>query len=1525
MRALAGAPYRLAPGSRGADFNVLPGSVTVFDIPLDPVSVGVFVSKQASKDLVALGDFLKYEITLENTNLTAQALDVVLTDILPQGFRLVPESARLDGVPVTLRQSGEARNLATDFAVLAPGSSQVLSYVAEVGVGADLGVARNSVTVTGVGIPGQLQAFADVVVEEDLFATTTFIVGRVTQGGCEASEQTGLAGVRVWLEDGRFALTDEAGKYHFDDVSPGTHVVQLDQGSIPQSHKLITCAQNSQFAGRNFSQFVDVQAGSMWRADFYTEGRPAQDSTVMTRLDAVGDKERGQVRYTYRIQGGGVALHHLRATLILDDNLEYVMGSSSLNGEAIADPRGISLGALAYSLPDTAKPFVYALSFVANVKANVPLKSRAVMMFRSRDGSHRTEVSNNELGLDWPAALNLLADSRDSFRPPPKSDREPEALVQAPTSGLDMRVEVHEPSLGENTSRSATLRTRLREDYAEPEDNAPYRLPEQDRGLAPKFDAKWLQAFSGEIGIAWPAVGYNPVIPSIAVAVVHPIDTKPHLLVDGELVNPLTWAGTVANPEIGFTVTSWDGVPISEADSLIEVQVMDAAGELVMRDERPIHFSGAAAQAEILEERSYLRADGLYPPMLAIRFKDRDGYPLRAGTTGEFSVLPPYKAYNKTRHLENLENEFSNQQYRVLEDGIAYIQLEPTLRTGTVKLDFRFDEIRSERINARLAPGMREWIMVGLAEGSITARSLDGALERLEAAGAEDDVLTDGRVAFYAKGMIRGEWLLTAAYDTDKPFEEQLQQQIDPNRYYTLYGDGSDPQYDAQSQQKLYLKLERSEFGGLFGDFDTDFQKSKLATYNRRLNGVAGGYFGDKVEVKAFASDTSQAFVRDEIPGDGTSGIYRLSRERLVRYSETVSIVSRDRFTPDEVLERQVLTRFQDYTIDYVRGTMLMRQPVPSQDQALNPVFLEVEYEVDGRQNDDVLAGARVAYRLDDQDGEIAATYINDDNAINGGELIAGDVTWNVNDQQKLTLELAQSDTQALGKGTAYLAEFEHFGADLAGRVYFSHQDPEFGLGQQSVFERGLRKYGIEGQYQFSEALRLTGQALQQELLDSDNQRSIVDAQAEYRQGSTTVRGGLRGVQESTGDEELTTAQLIMGGSTDVWQNKLTLRVDAEADLGQSQDSADYPHRVVLGAEYRLMPEVSILAEQEFTFADLRDTQDTRIGLRAQPWRGADVQTLLQRQAGEDGERLFATTGVLQRWRLTDRWLLDAGFDRVQTLRQVGAGQSRLDLFSPAALPASGSEGADFTAYHAGVGYQADAWHISSRVELHQGDLADKWNFLVGANRQLQEGRVVSSSVAWLHEDSALGVTETMDMSFGLAWRPQESRFTWLNRVDVKMAERPGFDGTSRKLINNTALNFKANEHHQISAHLGLKHTLDEIDNTEYDSTVLLLGGEYRFFFTKRWDLGLHGSTLTSLSGADREYSAGLSLGFNAFTNTWISVGYNVAGFDDEDFVAAEYTAQGIFMKFRLKFDQEFARRFLSFAGLGSSPAKASP
>lgn len=1525
LNALASGPFELVTGSRGAAFTVVAGSAPGFDVPLDPIGGDLAIIKEVSKEVAAIGDFLQYRITVNNAQAAAILRGGSLTDLLPQGLRMVPGSARFEGQtePVLVQLDGSGRRLQVPLPELAPGAAVTLRYVVEVAAGTPTGIARNRVSLSGVTTARANEAFVDVLIRDELFGRDAFILGRVSQGECDVDQSNpGVAGVRIYLEDGSFAVTDAEGKYHFEGVTPGTHVVQADEATLPPATQLKACDDDSRSAGTARSRFVDVAAGSLWRADFYVAADVAEQATLRSRLQSVAAD--GLISYRFELQGPALPLTETKATVMLSPHLMFAPGSARINGTAVSDPEGVTIGALTFRLPDTEQAFATTIAFDTLVtNASAELVTKAVVATRGDGGVQRTPVVSNTLNLEWPASLIEIARDRLRMAYPDRdltvSTAPARALAVArtntgsePPPGFDVAAQVYEPSREGIAADSGVALLPL----TGPDPTAPppaYVIPEVDDGSAPTFDRAWLQSQQLGFELVWPPEKYNPRIPSIAVAVKHQRGVRPVLQVDGELVNSMTFEGTVSDARRGVAVSYWQNVPISETDSVIRA----TAGDLHI--ERTVHFGSAPIAAELVPEQSYLVADGITPPLLAVRLRDRDGREARPGITGEFGIEQPYEPFNDQRLLDQLSPGGRDGQglnrYRVRKDGIAYIQLEPTTQTGEVTLQFSFGELRTEQVRARLKPGERDWILIGLVEGTLGKNSRDGAIAEIESSDLQESVLRDGRAAFFAKGMIKGDWLLTAAYDTDKETKRLLREQIDPSQFYTLYGDGAEQRFEAQSQRKLYLKLERDRFAALFGDFDTGFDRTEYTRYARTLNGLQAQYYGEQLKVDAFASETAQGFVRESIAGDGTSGIYRLAQQRLVINSERISIVTRDRFRQEEELERRSLVRYLDYSIDYDRGTLLFKQPVFSQDTGFNPVFIEAEYEIEpGEAQEELLAGVRAAIRLDDGDSEVAATFVHDDTPGNAGSLTGVDLDWELADGLRLEAELARTDTDRAA-GNAMRVELEQNTAKLAGELFYRQQDGDFGLGQQTVFTSGLRSYGATGEYRLNAAWLLRGEAYQQRDLDTDGERRVLGVEAEYRRNDARYRAGVRDVSERVATGASRDASQIIGGvSQRLLDNRLTLRADAEVGVSGGNQNTDYPSRAILGAEYDLYSNLTLVGEQEFTFGGERDTQDTRLGLKTRPWAGADFNTGLQRELSEDGQRVFATTGLIQQWRLNERWFFDFGADRTQTLTESGAPNDAPALsFRPVNQPASGSYSEDFTAFFSGVGYRREQWDVSSRLEFHLGDQSDKWNWLAGANRQLSEGKIVSASLSVLNEKQISGARQnSADLRMGLAWRPLESAWLFLNRLDLSVVEsRNGsFDTRSRKLVDNFHANYRPNDRSQLSLQLGLKYVSDNFDGETYSGLTGLYGAEYRRDLGRRFDVGVRGAALQSFEAGAMRYSAGVSFGVTPLKNTWLSLGYNFVGFSDDDFADAEYTARGPYLKIRLKLDQDLIRRF---------------
>jgi opacity protein-like surface antigen len=161
-----------------------------------------------------------------------------------------------------------------------------------------------------------------------------------------------------------------------------------------------------------------------------------------------------------------------------------------------------------------------------------------------------------------------------------------------------------------------------------------------------------------------------------------------------------------------------------------------------------------------------------------------------------------------------------------------------------------------------------------------------------------------------------------------------------------------------------------------------------------------------------------------------------------------------------------------------------------------------------------------------------------------------------------------------------------------------------------------------------------------------------------------------------------------------------------------------------------------------------------------------------------------------------------------------------------------------------------------------------------------------------------------------MAYRPRKSRWTLLDRLEFNFEEQHNedFDFDNWRIVNNLNANYKMNTKTQIALQYGAKYVKDTIDEEQYSGYTDLIGLETRYDLTQRWDIGLRGSALHSWNANQFDYSAGVSLGYNVMQNAWVSVGYNLLGFEDEDFSRGNFTAQGPFVTFRIKVDQQSVR-----------------
>ncbi len=1065
--------------------------------------------------------------------------------------------------------------------------------------------------------------------------------------------------------------------------------------------------------------------------------------------------------------------------------------------------------------------------------------------------------------------------------------------------------------------------------------------------------------FAGqEAGIGWlfPEADHNPRTKAVRIAIKHFAGQSVKLSANGVPVDALSFDGIRKSADGTFAVSLWRGVDLPGRDTLFKAEVIDADGNPVETLTRNVHYSASPMNAQLIREKSILVADGVTRPVIAIRLTDRDGRPVVQGLAGEFSVPNPYLAAvdvdaQQARQLSGMERARSSWHVEG-DDGVAYVELEPTTVSGSLSITFPLrdgDAKRTQKIDLWLDPGKRPWTIVGFAAGTAGFNTLENRSERLGA--DKQSWYTDARIALYAKGRIKGKWLMTLAYDSDKGKDDsRFGSTIDANAYYTVYADRSERRYDASSVRKVYLKLERPQFFALFGDYETGISDTQLTRYNRSFNGVKAEYRNDRVGATAFAADTPYRHRREEIQGNGLSGPYALAARDILPNSERITIEVRDRLRSERIIETRTLIRNIDYDIDYVAGTLRFRDPVLSRSSGLDPQFIIADYEVDGVAQRTTNAGGRVTWNTEDKKLTIGATGIHNEDDTARTNMGGVDVRYRPTANTEVRAEYAVSDQSAkagapaIATGTtqAWLVEAEHHSAKIDVLAYARQQERGFGVGQTNGSENGTRKIGVDGRARLTNDLSFVGSAWNEDYLGSQARRTAGSALIEYRGKELTLRSGVTIANDRLADGRTADSTIAQIGATkSFFKNKLELDAQTELPLSGKNDSIDFPARHKLGARLAVTEDVSLVGSYEIANGDTVDARTARLGFDVRPWTGGRVTSSVNRQdIGEYGPRTFAAYGLSQSLPVGAKMTVDFTVDGNKTLGGIDATRVLNPLQPVASGGFIGSGGAlteDFTAVTAGLAYRAKNWSWTGRAEVRSGQYGDRYGVTASTIRQIGEGRAFGGQVSFFRANSDRGVsTENASLAVSWANRPDDSRFAFLNKFELRSDKATGatfgepgpiggaplfIDGNakSQRIINSFSLNWSPTvkrdgeylNRSEISGFWGTRYVFDKFGADDLKGWSNVFGADIRFDLGKMIDVGASGTIRQNPHGRAMSYSGGPTIGIAPIKNSYITLGYNVVGFNDKDFEGSRYTRSGPFVTLRLKFDQN------SLAGLG--------
>lgn len=1411
------------------------------------------VTKESDVKSAELGDYVSYTINITN-NGNATAYDVQLKDALPRGFDYVDSSVRVSpatDIDINQTQTTEFKSdgkyQVLNLGNMANGESKKITYRVLVGASSLGGDGINRAIAVANNEQGQSlvsrEAQWKIDVERGVMNTDGIIVGKVyhdiNRDGIQQKEdgELGVAGVRIYMENGNFIVTDPEGKYNFYGVSAKTHVLKVDRTTIPRETELVT--QSNRNAGDAGSRFVDLKYGELHRADF-------------------------------AIVGG--------------------MGDSTerLNAELIARSKSVS------AKNDTLEQAVKtALTLEPNYDA---------------DTTDNVDASgcniNDDLDLGNNCDSAIVND-----------------MIQGATDRVDMAV----------TTVAPPVEKELEEYLKEVANN----------------NVTFINLGEGQQLSTYKQM----------VQVQAPLGSIFTLYANGKAVSEQQIGKTAEQEKQNVTAFDYYAVDLQRGSNTLRGVATDINGKVISEQTIKVLTPDSLQSIDYRTQTQLVAADGISEYQIVVSLKDRDNRPY-IGTTS--------LTLDTNIGRINLEDSGKDQAGTQVTVSGGELLIPVTAPSVPGKGELVIDTGTSKQvIPLQFTAKLRPLIAVGIVEGAISLKDFDGSSitdaqgafeQELNDFAGNDDYTASGRAAMFLKGKVRGDYLLTLAYDSDKK-GERLFRDIEPGEYYPVYGDSSAKGFDAQSTSKLYVRLDKGRSFAMYGDLKTQIDNDegiKLGQYNRTLTGLKAQFEDNNTRVTAFLAETSTSQRVNETRGLGISGPYPLAEnfDAVLENSEIVEVITRDANNPGLIISRETLTRFADYEIDPISRSLFLKSPIASQDLEGNPIYIRVTVEVDEGGEDYLVGGIAAKQQLTNKVA-IGGSYINSDDPLNKEELASVNSVIKFNDKLKLVAEYAmnkaenpnfqpsnQINTTELDdnnvEGNALRVELDFDNKkDTRAKAYYNDADEGFVTGA-SPLTAGRTESGVEVIHTFNDkktALKLEGVRTKDHATDASRegvQASIEQRLSEnivgeigvryYKQDATAAsrnnqaatdtvdvtddtlfdddiinQSALNGVSDADKDIEGTTVRARITSRLPKLNNSLVF-AEYEQDIeNSSRNATSIGGETPIGGLGRLYARHDLINSLSGSYGldDTDERQRTVVGFDANYMKDGKVYSEYRMRDAISAREAEAAIGLKNKWYVQEGLTLNTLLERVESLE--------------------GEESNTATAAGFGVEYLAkENYKASGRVEKRWGETSDTLLGSAGIAYRYTDEITLLAKDTYSRIDYNDGDRTINRFQLGAAYRDYDSnQLDMLAKLEYRLDDNNTGDDTYQK--DTTVWSWNGNYHPTraltLSGRYAGKYTEYEADNITSDNTAHAVYGRGLYDISERWDVGLQAGTYWNKQADDLSYMLGAEVGYSPMTNLWLSLGYNFMGFEDEDIAYDDSTQEGAYFRLRFKFDENLFKR----------------
>jgi len=990
------------------------------------------------------------------------------------------------------------------------------------------------------------------------------------------------------------------------------------------------------------------------------------------------------------------------------------------------------------------------------------------------------------------------------------------------------------------------------------------------------------------------------------------------LKVNGEAVSDKIIGQRSTNAARQLEVWEFIGVALRPGANVLEVAQVDSFGNARGSATVKVVVPGKLARIRLSLDKPGVAADGKSLANLRVLLEDADGVAVAERTALNLDTTGgDWQQADSDPRTPGLQLFVEGGAIDVaLRAPMTPVEAQLKASSGIIEAATRVDFV----------PDLRPLVGAGMFDGAISLKSISGNVSapKRDFDGFEDQLRhvsgTGGgmqgemgaRAAGFVKGKVLDNTLLTMSYDSDKVNDTPLFRDLDPTAYYPAYGDTSQRGFDAQSTSRLYLRADRDKSWLLIGDFTPPgvTPARNLGAYNRSLNGLRHHYEKGGLTVDSFASHDSTRQMVTEVPANGTSGPYLLGNGTMVINSERIEVIVRDRNQPGVMLSNVQQVRYADYDIEPLTGRILFRAPVASLDADLNPVSIRISYEVDQGDPRFWVAGSAAQYRVTDKI-EVGGSYIDDRNPTLNTTLASVNATVKPDENTVITVEAAQMEKLDLD-GRAARFDATRRDGKLESHLYFGRAGVHFDNPSASL-PKGRAEGGLTAVYRVDERISFAGELLHTADLLTGASRDGAQFSAGYAFGNgLRAEVGVRRAHENAPDAVGNNATVVQPDLTSI-RAKVAAQVPGFPQAGvfveAEQDVRDNARRMVaLGGDYRMAGGSRLYGRHElisslgsnYALNEGQQRNATVFGIDSDYMKDGRVFSEYRaRGAALDSRQAEAAIGLRNLWTVADGVRVNTSFERVKVLE--------------------GSAANEAVAVTGAIEYSRNpAWKGNARLELRHGEDSNNVLSTLGLAYRLSDtwSLLGKNTLAAIHSRAGDTTRLTDLLQTGVAFRALESLgWNGLAKYEYKVEQDNGFADLKRA-VHSVAVsaNYQPNRATVFSGRYAAKAARDRSAGLDTRSTAQLVAARMVRQLGKDWDVGVTAQMLVEGRTRARQFGAGLEAGYQVRTNTWVSVGYNLLGFREPDLSGADATSRGIYVRLRMKFDEN------SLTGLLSAP-----